>query len=132
MESLEILNGELSPKYDKYNNIYTVSISNDVNVLDLKYNINENENINVYGNLDLKEGENKVIIAYTDASGEVDYITLIVNKERTSTVLNDLTLDSNLEVMGNTIPFYTPYLIGASCFMIIILLYILIFKKRKI
>ena len=59
MESLEILNGKLSPKYDKYNDIYTVSISSDINELEIKYSTNENEMVNIYGNTNLQEGKNK-------------------------------------------------------------------------
>lgn len=130
MESLEILNGELSPKYDKYNNIYTVNISSEVKNLDLKYKINENKTVNVYGNVDLEEGKNKVLIAIS-GNDEIEYITLIVNKEKTTLVLNAIDNASGLTISNDSsIPSYAPFLIGISCFMVIILLYLVMFRKK--
>lgn len=131
MESLEILNGKLSPKYDKYNDIYTVSISSDINELEIKYSTNENEMVNIYGNTNLQEGKNKVIIAFTNSKQEVEYITLIVNKERTNTVFNYSEFDTKIEVENKNVPVYIPGLIGITCFILIILLYLFMFKKRN-
>ena len=131
MESLEILNGKLSPKYDKYNDIYTVSISSDINELEIKYSTNENEMVNIYGNTNLQEGKNKVIIAFTNSKQEVEYITLIVNKERTNTVFNYSEFDTKIEVENKNVPVYIPSLIGITCFILIILLYLFMFKKRN-
>lgn len=132
MESLEILNGELSPKYDKYNDIYTVNISSEVKRLDLKYKINENKTVNVYGNVDLEEGKNKVLIAIS-GNDEIEYITLIVNKEKTTLVLNAIDNTSGLTISNDSsIPSYAQFLIGISCFMVIILLYLVMFRKNKV
>ena len=32
MESLDILNGDMTPKYDKYNDVYTVNIDSDIKI----------------------------------------------------------------------------------------------------
>ena len=63
LEELRVLNGDLSPKYDKNNNKYTVKISNNVSKVDFIFKEDEYLNIAVYGNDNLKVGENKIVIA---------------------------------------------------------------------
>ena len=131
MESLNVLNGIMSPKYDKYNYIYSVSIDSDVNSLDLDYEINENDQVSVYGNMDFEEGENRVVIAVTSLE-ETNYITLIVNKKKSETVTSELYNEVALEVQDtNYIPSYAPYLIGASCLSLIILIFCIFYVKKR-
>ena len=67
LEELKVLNGELSPKYDKYNNVYTVKINNEEKKLDFVFKEDENYQISVYGNNNLKSGENKIIIVLSSS-----------------------------------------------------------------
>lgn len=132
MESLNVLNGKLSPKFDKFNDIYTVSIDSDVNSLNLDYEINEYEQVSIYGNMDFEEGENRVIIAVTN-SEETNYITLIVNKKKSESVISELSDKTILEIENNNLPSYAPYLIGISCLSIILLIFCIFYiRKRKL
>lgn len=131
MESLNILNGNMSPKYDKYNDIYSVNISSDVNSLELDYTIKENEAISVYGNLDFEAGDNKVIIAIKE-NEETNYVTLMVNKEAVETVssVNDEYINLTI-IKDDYIPKYAPHLIALSCFSIILLIFCLFYLRKR-
>ena len=131
MESLNVLNGSMTPKYDKYNDLYTVNINSGVDVLEFDYKIKENKTIDVYGNLDFEEGENKVIIAIKE-NEETNYVTLMVNKEAVKTVSS--VNDDYINLMINNddyIPEYAPHLIALSCFSIILLIFCLFYLKRR-
>ena len=131
MESLNILNGNMSPKYDKYNDIYSVNISSGVNSLELDYKIKENEAITVYGNLDFEAGDNKVIIAIKE-NEETNYVTLMGNKEAVETVSS--VNDDYINLMINNddyIPEYAPHLIAISCFSIILLIFCLFYLRKR-
>lgn len=130
MESLEILNGQISPKYDKSNDIYTVNISNEIDKLDIKYLTLNNEEVNVYGNLDFEEGENKVIISVTNDK-EIRYITLFVNKEQNRYVGQTMLESSQLNINNKYAPSYTAPLIFCLCSLIILIIYYILFKKKK-
>lgn len=130
MESLNVLNGKLSPKFDKFNDIYTVSIDSDINSLDLDYEINDNEQISIYGNMDFEEGENRVIIAVTNPE-ETNYITLIVNKKKSESVISELSDKILLEIENNNLPSYAPYLIGTSCVSLILLIFCIFYARKK-
>lgn len=130
MESLTISNGIMTPKYDEYNDLYSVNIDSDVSNLEIDYRLKENEILNIYGNLDFEEKNNKVILTLNDQF-KVRYITLLVNKNKT--VTNNIDDFSYLEIDKNyVVPSYAPYLIGLSCFSIILLIFCLFYiRKRK-
>ena len=50
---LEVLNGNMSLKFDKYVNTYTIEIESDVNFLDIKYKIDEKDTIKILNNENL-------------------------------------------------------------------------------
>ena len=131
MESLNVLNGSINPKYDKYNDLYSVNIGSDVDFLELDYQKQENEIINVYGNLDFEEGINKVILAIEEGN-KINYITLMVNKEFDTSVSS---IDNNyVEMTLNNkdyIPKYAPNLIALSCLSIILLIFCLFYLRKR-
>lgn len=132
MESLNILNGSMTPKYEKYNDLYTVNITSDINKLKIDYTLEENEQVNVYGNIDLNEGQNKVILAIKKNNEEIEYITLMVNKDQTESVSILNTENIALEInRDNYLPSYAPYLIGLSCFSIILLIFCIFYLRKR-
>lgn len=132
MESLNILNGSMTPKYDKYNDLYTVNITSDINKLKIDYTLEENEQVNVYGNIDLNEGQNKVILAIKKNNEEIEYITLMVNKDQTESVSILNTENIALEInRDNYLPSYAPHLIGLSCFSIILLIFCIFYLRKR-
>ena len=130
LEELIVLNGELSPKYDKYNNEYTVKVDNSVNKLELSFVKEETVEVSVYGNNNLKEGENNIVLLITK-DGETDYIYLNAIKESSEEVFQVFDTTNSLEV-ANSAPIYAGPLIATSCFLLIITLFAFLFGfKRK-
>ena len=131
LKDLEILNGKLSPQYDVYNNIYTISIDEDIYSLVLNYELEENAKINIIGNEDFQVGENVVYLeVYNENDKET--ITLYVNKkeEQKASVI-DPNIIEKVEVTPD-MPKYIAPLIGGSCFLIILITFCLLFAKRRI
>ena len=131
LDKLEITNGKLSPDYNKYNDIYTVKVEEDVTSLDINYVTTENTKVKIFGNDNLKEGENKIVISINNKDN-YEYIYLTAIKESSQAVFSGISDITTLEV-GNTAPVYVAPLIGTSCFLIILTLYAMMFasKKRK-
>lgn len=129
MEELEILNGIMSPKYDQNNNLYTVNISEDINSLDLKYNLLENKTINVYGNLDFEIGQNKVVLAISE-NDKVDYITLMVNKKKDTSASSLINTTDTLSINKNDLPIYVAPLIASICFIVVLFIFFILFHKK--
>ena len=130
LKDLEILNGKLSPQYDVYNNIYTISIDEDIYSLVFNYELEENAKINIIGNEDFQVGENVVYLeVYNENDKET--ITLYVNKkeEQKASVI-DPNIIEKVEVTPD-MPKYIAPLIGGSCFLIILLFFVLLFHKKK-
>lgn len=129
LQSLEILNGELTPVFNKYTDIYSVNITSDIDSLAINYIVDEGYSVNVVNNSNFVEGENTVYI-YVSNEKEQNTYTLLVNKERTE-VTN--TFDYNLETIEvvKELPKYVAPLIGISCFLIILFVYTLLFHKKK-
>lgn len=129
LDKLEIVNGKLSPDYNKYNNTYTVKVENDITSLKINYEASEDIKVEIFGNDNLKEGENKIVISLKK-NDNYDYIYLTAIKEEEQTVFNSVT-NSNVVEIGNTAPVYVAPLIGASCFLIILTLYAILFATKK-
>ncbi len=129
LEELIVLNGELSPKYDKYNNKYTVKINENVFKLLFEYVKDSEVEITVYGNNNLKEGENYIVLLVKKGD-QKEYIYLNAVKEKDEKVIETFNTTTPLEV-ANSMPIYGGYLIATSCFLIIVLLYLVMFKRKK-
>ena len=128
LDDLQVLNGEMTPKYDKYNNHYTVRVNNDVLRLDLKYQTTNNEEVIIYNNDNLKEGSNNVFITITH-NNEVNYIFLNVIKESSTTEVVGI-IDDNI-IEDNSSLIYGGPLIILSCILLILTTYVWLFKYKK-
>ena len=92
LKSLEVLNGEMTPKFDTYNSIYTINVSNDIDSLVINYEIDEDSTINILNNENLQVGENIIYLEISNMDSKETY-TLYVNKEE----LEEVTyIDPNL------------------------------------
>lgn len=129
LNDLEIINGELSPEFDCLNNIYSVTISENVDELVMDYSVTDGYIVNVIDNKDLAAGENEVYIQVIKDE-EINTYTLLVYKESSEPVFN---YDYNLDTVEveEELPEYVAPLIGGSCFLIILIVFLLLFKKRK-
>ena len=129
LEDLEILNGIISPEFDIYNNIYSVSILEDVDELVINYKVSDGYVVNIIDNNNLVPGENEVYIQVVK-DDEINTYTLLVNKESSEEVINYDYLLEPLEV-EEELPEYVAPLIGGICFFIILCTFLLLFKKKK-
>lgn len=130
LEDLEILNGIISPEFDIYNNIYSVSILEDVDELVINYKVSDGYVVNIIDNNNLVSGENEVYIQVIKEN-EINTYTLLVNKEETEDVADLEYLLEPLEVKEE-LPTYVAPLIGGSCLFLIFIFFLIIFRKRKI
>lgn len=130
LEDLEILNGIISPEFDIYNNIYSVSISEDVDELVINYKVSDGYVVNIIDNNNLVPGENEVYIQVIKEN-EINTYTLLVNKEETEDVADLKYLLEPLEVKEE-LPTYVAPLVGGSCLFLIFIFFLIIFRKRKI
>ena len=130
LEDLEILNGIISPEFDIYNNIYSVSILEDVDELVINYKVSDGYVVNIIDNNNLVSGENEVYIQVIKEN-EINTYTLLVNKEETEDVVDLEYLLEPLEVKEE-LPTYVAPLVGGSCLFLIFIFFLIIFRKRKI
>ncbi|HIU11628.1 MAG TPA: hypothetical protein IAB65_02895 [Candidatus Onthocola stercorigallinarum] len=129
LEDLNIVNGELTPEFDIYNNIYSVSVAGYVDELVIDYEVTDGYVVNVIDNHDLVPGENEVYIQVIK-NEEINTYTLLVNKKSSEAVVNYDYLLEPLEV-EEELPEYVAPLIGGICFFIILCTFLLLFKKKK-
>ena len=130
LNSLEVVNGSISPEFKPDVFEYTVNVSDEVLALVLNCKADEGATITVYGNDYLTEGENHVIIeVYKD---ELITYTLTVYKSEETEVVDMYTNAQVLEVSQDS-PWYEDYIIpiiSICCFITIITLFSIIFKKN--
>lgn len=126
--NLEILNGEMSPKFDKYVNTYTVEVKDDILTLVMDYETEEGVSVEEVNN-NLVEGENLVYLRLKKDE-KVETITLEVYKESSKHVfdydkyLTDVSVEAPM-------PEYIPPIIIGSCFLVIAIAFLIIFHKSK-
>lgn len=108
LKELTLLQGTLSPEFSKDVTEYTVQVGTDVTELQLDaVPEDEKAKVNVEGNTDLKDGENKVTITVTAEDESTTVYTLTVNKTEEVTAAGPVL--SNLEITGATLnPTFTP------------------------
>ena len=129
LNDLEIINGELSPAFDSLNNIYSVTVSEDVDELVMEYSTTDGYIVNVIDNQDLDEGENEVYLQVIKDE-EINTYTLLVYKESSETVFNYEYVPETIEVESELPEYVAPLIIG-SCILIILIFAILLFKRKK-
>ena len=129
LSDLEIINGELSPAFDSLNNIYSVTVSEDVDELVMEYSTTDGYIVNVIDNQDLDEGENEVYLQVIKDE-EINTYTLLVYKESSEPVFNYEYMPETIEVESELPEYVAPLIIG-SCLLIILIFAILLFKRKK-
>lgn len=129
LNDLKIINGVLSPEFDIYNNIYSVNIDENVDKLVIEYDVDSDYIVNIIDNESLVPGNNEVYLQVIK-DNEINTYTLLVYKEETDTVVNYDYLLKPLEVKEELPSYVAPLIIGC-CFFVILLVFILLFKRKK-
>lgn len=129
LEELEVLNGKLDLKFDKYNNIYTVEVEKDITSLELVYTASEGYKVLINNNI-LNDELNYVYINVYNESENNTY-TLIVTKNisKTTSLIDDY--KKNVMVEEESVPTYQITLIVSGSIIILITIFIILFHKKK-
>lgn len=122
---LQILNGDMPLKFDKYVNTYSVNVKSDVTELDLVYEVYDGE-VKVIENENLKEGLNYVYLEVTNEDSKTWY-TLKVYKEKTEVVFKEIVE----EEVKKEITSKETYTIIGVCIFLIILCFIVIYRPFR-
>lgn len=130
LKELQILNGTLELEFNEYTNEYTITVDESVDNLDILYKLEENAKIEIKNN-NILEGENIVYLrVYNDSIEEI--YTLYVYKENTNAVSGIDTYKKSLEVnTSEEVALYKVQLLTGGIFLIIIILFSIMFKRRK-
>ncbi len=133
INSLVIKNGELLPSFDKYNLNYSVNVQDDVNQLEMDIVLEDpSSTLDVIGNNNLINDENLITISITKDNQTTVY-NLTVYKEKTQNTSFNETVAKSLELKEDKpIANYVAPLIGSCCFIIILLLFAILFHRKKI
>ena len=129
LEELKVLNGEMTPRYDMYNNKYTITVANNVSKVKFEFKKDENTEVIIYGNNNLKVGENNIVLLVKN-NDQSEYIFINVIKQSDADVMEVFDSTNQLEI-ANSVPIYSGYLIATSCFLIILLLFLRIFGRKN-
>ncbi len=130
LKDLKIINGDMSLKFDSLNTIYTIDLTDDSSVLKFQHEIDEKDNISIVGN-DLKDGMNEVVLTVYNDKEMMSYY-LYVYKEEILQASNNVETQIALNIKQNDkISDYALPSISVICFLTILLLFTLLFKKRK-
>lgn len=131
LKDLKILNGELSLKFDPLNTRYTVNMTTEDTKLELEYEIDEDDEISIFGNSLDGQDDLVVISVYNDEDMMSYYLE--INPLESENVNMEQDYFASLEVDSNKeIPGYVAPLIAGVCFLIILFFFAILFKKRKI
>ena len=132
LTNLEIKNGVLSPKFDIYNDIYTVTIESRIDALDISYEVDEsNISIAVDGNENLSMGKKIVSIIVQDESITKNIILNIVRSDVESTVGLQNYFESLEVKKQEKMSEYIGPMIGVICFLIIAITFAILFHKKR-
>lgn len=95
----------------------------------LEYKIDENDNISIKGN-NLIEGKNEVVITVYNDKNSTSYYLEVYKDSSTNVVLNT-SKEVGINVAKTEMPDYVVPSIAVVCFLTILFLFVLLFKKSK-
>lgn len=128
LEELTILNGELSPSFDKLNNEYTIILPKEEYTIEINYKASEGCDVSLADNFDL-QNNSQVTLLVTNEKNKSEYHFHILKEEEeeTLTTFNE----EKIEVPSGFMYTYKLYIIPSICFLLIIITYKCIFYKKK-
>ena len=130
LKNLTITNAKLSVDFNPLNTRYTIILDSEIEKLDIKYEIDDKDNISIFNNLLDGAKKEVVITVYNDEEQMSYYLEVYPPKEKS--VLTEDDYFTQLEV--NNKEYMSPYiapLIGVSCFLLILTFFCFLFKKSK-
>ena len=131
IENVTINNAIIEPQFDRYNNYYSVTISENTKVLDLKCDYNEEKyKIAISNNENLIQNKLVYITIYNEETEEKNtYIFKIYVNKIEDTVSNVENSKEDLNVKSKKVGKKVAPLVGAICLSLIIIVYYVIFLR---
>ena len=130
LKKLEILNGELSVKFEPLNTRYTVKMTTNEEELKINYEIEEDDSISIFNNQITKDNTEVVITVYNDEEMMSYYLEVYQMEDKE--VTNSENYFKSLEIKSDAYtPEYIAPLIAGVCFVCILFLFAVLFKKKK-
>lgn len=130
LKKLTILNGELSLKFDPLNTRYTVNMTSSAERLELEYEIDSDDQISIFNNNLVDDKEEVVITVYNDE--EMMSYYLEVYKMESDEVSDFEDYFASLELKSDTkMPSYVAPSIASGCFLLILIIFSILFKRAK-
>ena len=127
INELEVLNGELSPYFDKYNTEYTIILENSEFNVDFNYKVEEGIIVSVNNNHDL-ENDSVVTLTISENEEKLDYNFHILKSINESTIA----FSDSVKMEENNFMFkYKLYIIPSICILLIFICYKILFRKHK-
>ena len=129
LTELKILNGILELKFDKYTYEYTVLVEEDIKRLDFEYLTTDNVSVNIRNNY-IYDGEGLVYVDVINNDNIITY-TFSTHKETTNLVsgIDDYKKSLELTKIDN-IELYEIQILCSGVFIIIVIIFCLIFRKK--
>lgn len=129
LKELKILNGILELKFDKYTYEYTVQVEEDIKRLDFEYLTTDNVSVNIRNNY-IYDGEGLVYVDVINNDNIITY-TFSTHKETTNLVsgIDDYKKSLELTKIDN-IELYEIQILCSGVFIIIVIIFCLIFRKK--
>ena len=129
IENIEINNALISPKYDKYNNYYSVTLNEDITQLDFNIKYDEsNTKVEIDDNNNLVNNKLVYVTIYDLETNEKNVYIFQIYKEDATNVINEVNENKELEVKDEENEMLAP-IIGTICFVIILLVYYIMFLR---
>ncbi len=128
LEELTILNGEISPVFEKLNNEYTITLPKEEYTVEMEYKESEGCTVSVLDNFDL-ENNSKVTILLKNEKNTSEYHFHILKEEEEET--QSAFSEETKELPTGFMYTYKQYIIPSLCFLLIAITYKCIFYKKK-
>ena len=126
---VKILNGILELKFDKYTYEYTVLVEDDIKRLDFEYLTTDSVSVNIRNNY-IYDGEGLVYVDVISNDNIITY-TFLTHKETTNIVSGIDDYKKSLELTKtDNIELYEIQILCSSVFIIIVIIFCLIFRKK--
>lgn len=129
INDLKINNATISPKFDQYNNYYSVTIDENTDKLDFEYDFNKDKyEVKITNNENLVENKLIYVTVYNKESKEKNTYIFKIYLEEVITTVKTVDNEEDTGKKDKKTTNYAP-VIGTVCFLLIIFVYYVIFLR---
>lgn len=129
INELKIKNATISPKFDQYNNYYSVTIDENTDKLDFEYDFNKDKyEVKITNNENLVENKLIYVTVYNKESKEKNTYIFKIYLEEVITTVKTVDNEEDTGKKDKKTTNYAP-VIGTVCFLLIIFVYYVIFLR---